>query len=72
MSSTTTTTTNEFQSFIYYFLDTGLDIKAEIVKEEGENDQQIQRLKKSDNYFETLGEVVIQKASYLCLLNPKS
>ena len=71
MSTANTTTTTKFQSFIYYFLDTGLDIRAEIVKEEGENDEQIQRLKKSDNYFETLGEVVNQKASYLSLLNPK-
>ena len=72
MSTATTATTKEFQSFIYYFLDTGLDIQAEIARKEGENDEQIQRLKKSENYFETLEEVVDKKAFYLGLLNSKS
>ena len=72
MSNTPTTTTDQnFESFNYYYLSLDLNIQMEVVEESGQHQEQIKRLKKADNYFETLQDVVLRKAFYLQELSGK-
>lgn len=63
----TTIADQNFESFNYYFLTTELEIQMTKVTENNkeEVEDQIKRLKKADNYFLTLQDVVLRKASYL-------